>query len=529
MGKQPKLTDAKDSHIKHSDFQGMQVSALESHPRVGKTLKTPFSKLGSELVQNSWLDTAVPNIIWACIITARLEREVCIELFRRVVVDTREKVARRKETFVTHSFLGTLSTEEFDTMFGAILANENAKLALSVLKLIDCLPDRAHWDRHLPEPDPKEGWNVLAEAVFKTADHQSQEATDVRWLKLMHFVVCQERVVFPKALEERIEEMMSYPNKGDMRSVRPMIRSAEMMTRAVEYGEQPTPKHKGEGNVELPARHDEAFWKEMRAKSGCITPLQDTKPEVGSDELRQEVLSIYGHLDHHFHATTLSTAPDARHDSAFGLTLYALTLLLDASISYSHSLVEGRIMLRSIVEAFLTLRYLSAKDDAAIWLQYRRYGSGQTKLAFLKNLREEDVPAFIDLSLLDRLANEDMWLELQDIKLGHWADLDLRKMSQEGGVKEVYDKHYDWASGYAHGHWVCVRDTVFTTCLNPLHRFHRIPAPPNYNMPSILSDTCRLVNRMLDDLNQLYPSFKPRLKWHNQMKRDPTEVARKTD
>jgi Family of unknown function (DUF5677) len=403
-------------------------------------------------------------------------------------------------------------------MFGAVLANKKALLALSALKLIDCLPDRRHWDRHLPERDPEEGWGVLAEAVFRTADHQSQEATDVRWLKFMHFVVCQERIFFPKALEERIEEMMLYPNKGDMRSVRPMIRSAEMMTRALEYGEQPTPRDT-EGSVELPARHDEAFWKEMRGKSKCIAPLEDTAPEMGPGNLRSEILSIYSQLDDHFHATTVSTAPDPRHDSGFGLSLYALTLLLDASIGYSHSLVEGRIMLRSIIEAFLTLRYLSAKDDPAIWLQYRRYGSGQTKLALLKNLREDKVPAFIDLGLLDRLANEDMWLEFQDIKLGHWADLDLRKMSQEGGVKEVYDKYYDWASGYAHGQWVCVRDTVFTTCLNPLHRFHRIPAPPNYNMPSILSDACGLVNQMLEDLNQLYPIFKPRLKWHRRGKK----------
>jgi hypothetical protein len=53
------------------------------------------------------------------------------------------------------------------------------------------------------------------------------------------------------------------------------------------------------------------------------------------------------------------------------------------------------------------------------------------------------------------------------------------------------------------------------TCLNPLHRFHRIPAPPKSYMPSILPDACKLVNRMVDDLNHLYPSFKQRLKWHN--------------
>jgi hypothetical protein len=91
MRKIPEPTNVKKSHIKHSEFLGMNISALESHPRVGKTLKTPFSKLGTNLVQNSWLDASVPNIVWACIVAAHLERETYLELFRRVVADTPRK------------------------------------------------------------------------------------------------------------------------------------------------------------------------------------------------------------------------------------------------------------------------------------------------------------------------------------------------------------------------------------------------------------------------------------------------------
>jgi len=194
---------------------------------------------------------------------------------------------------------------------------------------------------------------------------------------------------------------------------------------------------------------------------------------------------------------------------------YALTLLFNSSITYSHGLAEGRIILRSLVELFITLHFLAKSDNDKMWLQYRRYGNGQAKLAFLKNIREEDVPEFIDMELLESLANEDRWLEFNDIDLGQWANTNLRKMAEISGVKDVYDRYYDWTSGYAHGHWVCVRDTVFVTCANPLHRFHRIPSPPKSDMPSILRDGCRLVNRMLDELNGLYPTFKPRITWHN--------------
>ena len=402
-------------------------------------------------------------------------------------------------------------------MFSAIFSNKEARRYLSALRLIECLPDRAHWARHLPEPDPEKDWQILIHAVGDTFDHQSQRATDIRWFKIAYLLLCQERLVLPPKMAEEIEY---YPSKGDMRFVRPSIRALEIGTRTIEFGEEPTQRTGKEGVVSLPARHDEAYWAEMRAKVGCIVSNEFQGPKRGPAELYDEALKIMQDIEKHFHATTATTAPDPRHDGAFGLALYALTLLFNAATSYSHNLVEGRIMLRSIMEAFVTLHYLAVKDEPKIWSQYRSYGSGQTKLAFLKNLREADVPEFVDLGLMEQLANEDMWMEFQDIELGNWANLNLRKMAEVGGIKSVYDRYYDWSSGYAHGHWTCVRDTVFVHCLNPLHRFHRIPAPPKSNMPSILPDACKLVNQMIDDLNHLYPSFKPRLKWHKTLKDD---------
>ncbi len=245
-------------------------------------------------------------------------------------------------------------------------------------------------------------------------------------------------------------------------------------------------------------------------------------PEQGPKELRDEIWAVSMQLDEHFHATAKSTAPDPRHDGAFGLVLYALALVLDSGLGYTQNLIDGRLLLRSVLEAFITLRYLAHEDKPALWSQYRSYGSGQAKLTFLKNIQFDDAPHFIDIPLMEFLANEDMWMEFQDVDLGHWANLNLRKMAEAAGAKDTYDKFYDWASGYAHAQWACVRDTVYVNCLNPLHRFHRIPAPPRANMPSVLADACKLANRMLDDLNHLYPQFKPRIVWHKEVKPVPS-------
>ena len=95
--------------------------------------------------------------------------------------------------------------------------------------------------------------------------------------------------------------------------------------------------------------------------------------------------------------------------------------------------------------------------------------------------------------------------------MGAWDNKNLRKMSQEADAKDIYDKYYDWPSGYVHSNWAAVRDSTFELCLNPLHRFHRIATVPRLDMSDALVDVEPLVNMLLDDINKLYPNFTERL------------------
>lgn len=188
---------------------------------------------------------------------------------------------------------------------------------------------------------------------------------------------------------------------------------------------------------------------------GCSLLAESEIPQLLKG-LVKELFDLGQAVANHFDTTNEDTGIDPKLDSAFGIVLYAIALTTEMAHAHSHVLPGGRIILRSLVELFITLRFLADKDDPTIWKQYRNYGSGQAKLAFLKNLREDHVPDFIDLKQLEEFANEDMWMEFQDIPLGAWANSDLRKMATEIGCKDVYDKYYSWASGFAHGHWICV-------------------------------------------------------------------------
>jgi hypothetical protein len=501
--KNPKKS--KKSHIKHEKFRDRNFSSLDHHPRSGKTLKNPFSIIPTPITPLSWVNECIPNILWACILATKLERPHYLRLFRSVAINIREQLENHKDLFLTHNYLSKFTEQDFDTAFQLVLADEQAKTELSALLLVDCMPDKHLWSSRLSAPTNVH-WQTLAQSVAACFDHQSQRATDIRWLKLIFFVITG-RMLFSREQASFLEELRLYPDRGDMRSVRPMIRATEIGLRRIEFKD----KIKEGTKIDLPPPHQESFWQELHTKTQCLPHDVQQEPKQAAKFVIGTLLDASHQVAEHFHSTLKHTGLDARHDSSFGLVLYAIHLLTEVAASYSHSTAVGRSALRSIVECFITLSYLIAKDNPALWLKHRDHGNGQTKLSFLKNLNSENVPRFIDLELLEALANEDKWLEFQDINLGAWAETNLRATATEARVKDIYDSYYDVCSGYTHGHWSAIRDAAFTTCFNPLHRFHRIPRPVNFGMRSVVDDGIILINRMLDELSKIYPGFEYRI------------------
>jgi hypothetical protein len=175
-------------------------------------------------------------------------------------------------------------------------------------------------------------------------------------------------------------------------------------------------------------------------------------------------------------------------------------------------LVTGRLLVRTLTEVRVTLAFLVRKGDAETWTRFRSYGSGQAKLALLKyEMLDGGQPNLVRPETLEALANEDFFQEFVNIDLGSWSGLDLRKMAEQSGTKDDYDRFYGWTSTFVHGQWAAVRDAVFATCLNPLHRVHRVPMPMQRPMESSVPDAIRLCNGIHETVNEAYPGFEFRL------------------
>jgi hypothetical protein len=466
-------------------------SRLSQHRRNKKTLSPPLRQI-SQLNLVSWRESVAPDLLWAVALASHLDREEYLALFREVAEACRQLGPDRAKG-IKHSELARTDQEAFDFITAPLLAHKGAKDVLRSIVIFDGLPDRNYWLQHIFEERPQVAATVLATAIANVTDHQSEQATDCRWLRLLVTILL-EKISFPPSMVEQVREVFEYPNKGDLRSVRPFVRATEMSMAGLEADESSWPV---------------AFWRECWERTQCILPARVSAEPIETKSLTEESTRIYSDLMAHFIGSSEDTALDPRKDGAFGLALYSVSLYVLALQSRSHWRADGRLILRTLAECLLTLKFLVQEDKAELWLKFRQHGNGQTKLTFLKmlDLEESNLPSYIKIEDLEFLANEDEWHEFKNIELGNWAGIDLRKMSEEVGLKEVYDKYYLWPSSFVHGQWGAIRDSVFTLCLNPLHRFHRIPSPPRINMHSMLADARSVINLTLEQLDAAYPDF----------------------
>lgn len=489
----------------NSPFAKHNISTIDQHQRIGRKLIPPLAQL-PKMMPSSWLDHHMPEMLWAVLLTGTLERSHYLNCFRKLAVLCRDWFVQngneRKNSdqkpdpeagikftvVVDITKLAEISDENFHKFVSIPLAHPLGYAALRPLLLVNDLPGIERWRRELGVEPTSDDWNTLARSVAGVLDHQSEASTDIRWFKVI-LPIISGSLIFPESAAERLEELRLFPDKGDMRQVRPFIRSTEITIRRNPY-----------------TLWTNDFWGQALSETGCIDPSDGRGYTFVDTNIDHNTLyAARDEVIDRFMRNLKAERVDARLDSSFGLVLYALSILEEMGIHRIHTRILGVASLRALAEACITLRYLAYTDTPTMWQSYRVYGAGQAKLAFLKIQQTQgDLPGFLDEATLHSIANEDTWQEFLEIDVGHWANSNLRKLATDCNAKDIYDKYYDWSSGYIHGNWAAVRDTNFVTCHNALHRLHRIPRVAHRSLSSVEPDAIDLVNEMILALEGLY-------------------------
>jgi hypothetical protein len=476
---------------------------LSGHSQDGKRLHPPFAKLkGMQLT--SWKDLAMPEILWAVVVRGNIKREAALDFFRYVTgfVERNPEYADLRLTEIAK-----LTSEQRTRLIQHMSTwSDEVRGLLQSLLIFPNLPGHTEWLAVLGETtDFNKAASDFATGVKEVLWHRSEPASDCRWVAFLCFIQSG-KMKFSSAIsdiKETLRAIYEYPNYGDVTHAQSFVRASDMRL--------------GMEDVDLTwVNH---FWDECYRKTSCIPEFTEyTFPYTPEEwdkrhaHYAKETARVRKSLISHWFDTSKTTAIDTRHETAFGIALHSQALLDEISIMRLNFSIGGRLALRAIVEAYITLAYLVKKDDPSIWNAYREYGVGQAKLIHLKLKELGKHPMSIDPQLIEAIANEDRWQEFVSINIGHWDDSNLRKNAEDAGLKDVYDQYYNWSSGYIHGSWAALRETVYQKCYNPLHRLHRIP---NFGLPilsDVMEDAIDISNKTLDLLATAYPTYADRLK-----------------
>lgn len=192
--------------------------------------------------------------------------------------------------------------------------------------------------------------------------------------------------------------------------------------------------------------------------------------------------------------------------------LSRLTKLVLSSISL-WTVDIARIFLRCITDTSITLVFLINENDDKLFEAFINYGLGKEKLLLLHlqdEYKESQGPSGeVFEEIQEQLGG--FAVEMIDIELGAWSKVDTRKMAFKIGFEDLYRLVYDPTSADVHGNWTSVRNINLKRCINPLHRFHRLPNisdPPIFLDPLLLSISIyrKTIQKCIEKAN--FPEFK---------------------
>lgn len=166
---------------------GKNESTLKQHKQDKKKLNPPFLAHGFNMKPSSWFDERLPEMLWAVLIIGNMERKNALGFFRYVA-----KYIEKNNECLNVTITGISELEETikESLINHMCSfSKEVKNILSDLLLFPELPSIESWKKYLDLSDTTKDWNKLANSVEKTFWHQSQEATDCRWVKILCEIV----------------------------------------------------------------------------------------------------------------------------------------------------------------------------------------------------------------------------------------------------------------------------------------------------------------------------------------------------
>lgn len=472
----------------------MEPSKLSEHVfKKGKFI-TPLNNIPNAKAfsdEESWSYGRMPEYLWIGLILKHFGRKTGFKKMNDIIF-TLHKLAPTLNTVRMSKILkldATIQKQLYNYIVS--IGAKDALSPLTVFLTINYAPAFAE-EFYCSELSIDSRCNTLTETMKEIMDQQSNESTDIRFVALYFYLLSGKLQI----TENQADLITLYPNSSHddeiMRSLRPTVRSMEMMILSIE-----TPDSKFIND----------FWRCVSEMTDCNI-LSFKFPEENRDiaEYIEKLHDVFAFLLDLF----LSTDPlDDKMSVLLGIATYSYKRLQEV---YEHNLfntISGRSCVRVLIEDYIMMKYLvkneSSHDD--IWRDYQIYGTGLYKLVLAKHRQSEDVPdnCHFDVEYIEMLVNEFKYEAFIDMDTKYFDRQGIREKANSVDEKDLYGLYYDYDSSFEHGLWGAIRESALLKCANPAHKYHCIPdIEGKIQLKSVWSDCVMVMNKTLNYLNDLY-------------------------
>ena len=462
------------------------VSSLSDHKLLKKKgiIVTPFNDaLRDKMTLTSWTEDRMPEYLWLGLILILYGRTEGFSKAGQILYEISNSVTSLSQPKL--SSILKLPDKDQKIIYEIIkkIVDRGVFAPLTVLYRNNSYPlfNEYFYEAQLKVEDRIK---ILLDAVKIYTPHQSNEATDLRFLSL-GLLLFSGRLYLPRGPASDAFKEYPYTNHDDekMRRYRPTIRASE-----------------GAGAfMEQDIGFRDRFWRDI----GMITPCNPVM--INFDENHDDYKDFIGEcqkvLEFVLSSNKDKSLSEDRFQVIIGSVNYSLKIFIEIIERSLSASILGRHGLRTLIEIYIMLKYLQKKesDNPKIWMEYKLYGISKYKLILLKARESKlDGTSHFIPPIAEALVNEIRWEELIDVDLKYFDKQGIREKSIEVGEKELYDLFYDYDSNFSHGLWGAIRESSMLHCDNAAHRYHSIPDIYSMqSLPDVKSESFMILKKIL--------------------------------
>jgi hypothetical protein len=473
-----------------------RTSGLHDHKIKKGVLLTPLNDaLGSSLKLNSWAKERMPDYLWLGLILLKYKRNEGLKRAGQILFEISKSFDMLEQPTLSQIF--ELPDHDQEMVY-KIIIKHIGKATLNPLTIIYRRKHHQIFNDYfsISHYTVAKRIELLSKAVEVFSPHQSNEATDLRFL-IMSFLIFKGKLIFTEDANGAITAFKEYPNTDHndekMRWYRPAIRSAEGAMGGIINK-----------RVSIFSNN---FWKELGMITHC-NPMAIEYPK-NQENYDTFLIDCQNALEYVFISNKDQSLLNEKFSVVIGLISFALKVFAEINNNTLGDGILGRQGLRTIIESYIMLKYLikNETEHPDIWREYKLYGISKYKLILLKAREYDflDTTSHLSIPVIDVLVNEFMYEEFLNVDLKYFDNQNIREKSIDVKEKQLYDLFYDYDSNFSHALWGAIRESAMLYCNNAAHQYHSIPdIYAKQLLPDVKSDCLKVIKKLFLVFNELY-------------------------